>query len=55
MYIKLLVLVRFNSNIPLISGIKKLYKIKASFPTFQLSPCSISFIIVINFKLTTFH
>ena len=42
-YIKLLVLVGFDLNFPLISGINKLFQIKASFPTFQLSPCFISF------------
>ena len=54
MYIKLLVLVGFDLNFPLIFGINKLYQIKASFPTFQLSPCFTSFIIVIKFTLTTF-
>ena len=49
MYIKLLVLVGFDLNFPLISGIYKLHQIKASFPTFQLS----RFIIVIHFTLTT--
>ena len=37
MYIKLLVLFGFDFNFPLIFGINKLYQIKASFPTFQLS------------------
>ena len=49
MYIKLLVLVGFDLNFPLISGIYKLHQMKASFPTFQLS----RFIIVIHFTLTT--
>ena len=49
MYIKLLVLVGFDLNFPLISVIFKLHQIKASFPTFQLS----RFIIVIHFTLTT--
>ena len=47
MYIKLLVLVGFDLNFPLISGINKLYQIKASFPTFQL----FTLFIVINFTL----
>ena len=49
LYIKLLVLVGFDLHFPLISGIHKLHQIKASFPTFQLLPCFISFIIVIHF------
>ena len=51
MYIKLLVLVGFDLNFPLIFGINKLYQIKTSFPTFQLSHCFTSFIIVIKFTL----
>ena len=54
MYIKLLVLVGFDLNFPLIFGINKLYQIKASFPTFQPLPCFTSFIKVIKFTLTTF-
>ena len=44
MHIELLVLVGFVLNFPLISGIKKIHQIKASFPIFQLS----RFIIVIH-------
>ena len=54
MYIKILVLVGFDLNFPLIFGINKLYQTKASFLTFQLSPCFTSFIRVIKFTLTTF-
>ncbi len=53
MYIKLLVLIGVDLHFPLISGIYKLNLIKASWHTFQLSPCFISFIIVIHFTLTT--
>ena len=53
MYIKLLILIEFNLHFQIISGIYKLYQIKASFPTFQRSPCFISFIIVNNFTFTT--
>ena len=51
-YIKLLVLIGFDLHFPLISGIYKLHQIKASFHTFQLSTCFVSFIIVIHFTLT---
>ena len=54
MYINFLVWVGFDFNFPLIFGINKLYQIKASFPTFQLSPCFTSIIIVIKFTLITF-
>jgi len=40
----------FDLHFPLVSGIYKLHQIKASFPTFQLSPCLISFI---HLTLTT--
>ena len=53
LYIKLLVLIGFYLHFPLISGIYKLNLINASLHTFQLSPCFISFIIVIHFTLTT--
>jgi len=55
MYIKLLVLIGFDLNFPLISGINKLDQIKASFPTFQLSPCFILLIKVTNFTFTEFY
>ena len=54
MYIKLLVFIGVDLNFPLIFGIIKLYQTKASFPTFQLSPCLTSFFIVIKFTMTTF-
>ena len=53
MYIKLLVLIGFHLHFPLISGIYKLHLIKASLHTFQLSPCFITFIMVIHFTLTS--
>ena len=53
MYIKILVLIGFDLHFPLISGIHKLHQIKASLHTFQLSPCFVSFTIVIHFTLTT--
>jgi len=55
MYNKLLVLVGFDLHFPLISGIYKLHQVKASFSIFQLSPCFISFIIVIYFTLTIIY
>ena len=51
MYIKLFVLIGFDLHFPLISSIYKLNQ-KALFHTFQLSPCFISFLIVIHFTLT---
>ena len=50
---ELLVLIGFDLHFPVISGIYKLNLIKASLHTFQLSPCFITFIIVIHFTLTT--
>ena len=52
MYIKLLVLVGFDLNFPLISCINKLYQIKTSFPTFQLFTLFYILHIVINLTFT---